>query len=147
MKEKIKQLRNLKKQIVQDVFDSDLSKVEKLKIFSEQDLLGTSPYIVHIFEDKYRDEIPEEPPGYKLMTDDYFSDGEKYDRGVIIDFYENIESILEEVEYYKRSLDEKIEVITARNGNWKKEISIQQFIDDIYDFVLEHKVIKFYFDW
>lgn len=144
--DKVLQFNNNKKNLVDEIFnDNSLSKYDKLKLISENKLLPYDTFKTHhsfgFDEEKY---IKDNKLSY-LITDDYFEMLECA-RHEIVDYFETIEYLyigIGEDEFYGDIL-----VLKSRGEPVVEfSISIDNFVDYIYETVVESGYIGFHNDW
>ena len=160
---------NLKEEFLQEIISDDtLTKVEKLKVISQNKLFRTSSSIeepFHQYYQEYLNMFNRDP-----CVDDFFTIHEYCRRsddrhqGIFWDLAQVAESA--ERGYYShesgsrissiapdlnndepQELNDKIVIFTNRTNKTTFSITTRQFIDAIYDWCIESKIIGFEFDW
>jgi hypothetical protein len=161
IKELKARIKNLKEELINEVLnDNTISKLEKLRVISDENLFPYASYIVSPFHDTkyYREylEIVSQNPEYQKRynhdrtgrschAEDYFHRRE-YDRHQTIDFADTLEWMDDD---YDDDESDKKGIVIFRNSTTKDVCSItsEQFIDCIYNWCVKNKKIGFIFDW
>ena len=138
-----KTIQDAKNKFIESIIsDTELSKVEKLRFISDNDLFGTESYICDIFPEYYTEYLN------MLMAkgvqhpciDDYFHTRE-YQRHEVV----NLADICEEISY--EDSNDIIIIMTNRTTTDVFSISKYEFIDAAYSWCIENKSIGFEIDW
>jgi hypothetical protein len=140
----LEKINQLKEQLLQEILDSDLTKIEKLKQIDDSQLFGINCYIQHIFseqEEKLENLVKEKTGQKWAIVDDFFHDGE-YERYRTINLYEILKSYFEDKENF-----EKITIATNRSTEDIIEVTYEEFEDIIYNWCISNKMIGFIMDW
>lgn len=127
--------------------DTEISKVEKLLLISDNDLFKTESYICHPFDESYRQEyldILKKKGENRPIIDDWFHQQE-YQRHEVINLADIVENVNEDGYYGEE--DNLITIYTNRTTKDKFKISKYEFIDTIYDWCVKNKCIAFELDW
>ena len=148
---------------VQEILDDNLlSKIEKLNCLTDEQLWGIAPYIQHEFKQWETEAIELEKmeaerlltvPGTDICNRQFYQSKmtdsmlyhivslEKYETCYYVDI---LESIIDE---YGSDGNQLIPIITTRHPKIKLEKTVNEIIDAIFDYCVEHKIIGFTFDW
>lgn len=150
-------MKELKAQALKDIInDNELSKVDKLKLISNNDLMETNSCVCDPFE-KYQDDYLTKvasDPNYEYRK--YYTDINRLKSSVIVDdFFTNRDYQrhqvvdLSEIASYIDSEDpnDKILIYTNRSSKLKCFISPKEAVDTIYDWVISNNTIAFEIDW
>ena len=146
-----------REEIKQTIIDSDLSKVEKLKIFSEYDLMEEDRWLCHPFEDLYGDEYTAHLIEIAKNSNNthwqfwanqghFIIDEEIYDgrqRHEIIDLGNYFEGYLEDEDG-----DQMITVLTNRTITSEVfKVPMSKVVDDLYNWCVTNNIIRYAIDW
>lgn len=152
-------LKDMKSQMLKDVIsDESLSKLEKLKLISDNELMGFDSAWCDPFYEKYHKTyitIVSETPEFKakwgkyptmklenaVSTDDFFVNNH-YERHQLINLSDIAEMI--DVEWDD---SQKVLIYTNRTTKDTFQITKEEFIDTIYEWVIKNKFIGFELDW
>ena len=152
-------LKDMKSQMLKDVIsDESISKFEKLKLISDNELLGFDGGWCDPFYEKYHKTyitIVGETPEFKakwgkyptmslenaVSTDDYFVNND-YERHQLVNLY----NVVNDISNYRKD-SEKILIYTNRTTKDTFQITKEEFIDTIYEWVIKNKFIGFELDW
>ncbi len=142
-----KQFKEIKEELIQSIISNDsLSKIEKLKLFDENNLFIIDGYIGRIFDkqkDAFKKFLKFTLNYNEIYTYDYF-DINEYSRHTAINLYHLLLSYIKEANDIDFN-DKFIIILKSEDNNFK--ISINEFIDIVYDFCIENKMIGFTYDW
>lgn len=165
LKNKIIQLKIDRLAEVKD--DQILSKVEKLKIFHNENLMQVNEWISHPFSEYINIfKNLEKTLDKTVIIDDWIGmNADKCHRGQQISYAELVSEIIEQVENIKKTMaDTEITTMTipivSVRGKWnyssspsKKEntslieIPVEEAIDHLYNYAIENNESGFTFDW
>ena len=152
-----KRMKSMKDEMLKDIIsDTQLSKLEKLRLISSNNLMESDSSWCDPFEDKYRElyiNIVVETPKFKdewgkynipaggyrnwVTIDDYFVIND-YQRHQMVDLADVAEG---------ESMNDKIAIYTDRTTHQYYTITAQEFVDAIYDWVIKNNTIAFELDW
>ena len=144
---------SLKEEALQEVInDNSLSKVQKLRLIDDYDLLDYHEWINHPFAE-WNDEVfeLERIEAQKLLNEGkitYFHQSSMVDD----DINHHCENKGERISYadYLDSIEEyedKIPVLTTRNPHITLYKTYEEVVDYLYDYCLMNKIIGHVFDW
>jgi hypothetical protein len=155
LQNKLDSIKNIKEHLTNDILnDLTLSNLEKLQLIKEHNLFKVEPFILHVFE-KYLPEYQQQiiDSGTfdfsKRSVDNLTFDDWFFERGTerheMVDFVEIIEMFNDPV--FPTDPEELVTVLVNRTTDHTFDITGEQFLQDIYDFAVENKVIGFTYDW
>lgn len=124
--------------------DTEISKVDKLCLISDNDLFKTNSWICDPFRDEYYKEyeIQLAEKGVTNPCIDDWSHERDYQRHQTINLADILEEIVDEGDE-----DELITIYTNRRTNDTFKISKYEFIDTVYAWCIKNKCIAFDIDW
>jgi len=134
--------------------DTEISKVEKLCLISENDLFKTNSWICDPFHDEYFKEY-ESQLAKKGVTnpciDSWVHNRDPFSNNGTVLFrflrHETV-NLAEILEYMDEDdNDELITIYTNRRTSDTLKISKYEFVDTIYDWCIKNKCIAFEIDW
>lgn len=125
--------------------DTEISKVEKLCLISENDLFKTNSWICDPFHDEYFKEY-ESQLAKKGVTNPCI-DSWVHNRDLQRHETVNLAEILEYMDEDDDDNDELITIYTNRRTSDTLKISKYEFVDTIYDWCIKNKCIAFEIDW
>lgn len=139
IEETIANFKDAQKSIVDAIFKSDMTKLEKLKMLSEKDLLGYNGYICHVFIQSplLKQRIADTFANDRMLDD---IDPEYTPRYSSVDLYQRYLSDLEYEEF-------PLTVISCRGSKEIIDVTQEELIDIIYDWVETNRQIGFEVDW
>lgn len=124
--------------------DTEISKVEKLLLISDNDLFKTNSWICDPFHDEYFKEY-ESQLAKKGVTNPFSILLLHYlQRHETVNLAEILESMYEDDEDDNNGL---ITIYTNRRTSDTLKISKYEFVDTIYDWCIKNKCIAFEIDW
>lgn len=151
-------MKAMKEEALSDIIaDTTMSKVEKLEFISQNNLMETESSWCDPFQDKYLDDYINkviETPEFKekwgkynltnsrnyVTTDDYFVNRD-YQRHEVIDLADLA------IDVSESNPSDKITIYTNRSTKDSCQITPQEFVDTIYDWVIKNNTIAFELDW
>ncbi len=149
--ESIKQLEDLfevhKQDFLRVIFTSELSKTEKLILIQKHNLLPVSGWIEHPFhkqELELQKAVMLQSGRTYCITDDFFRYTDRHDTIYFGDVVKDLKESVEDTDY---EYTEVITIVTNRTNSDVISVTINEFIDIIYDFVVEKQIIGFKMDW
>ncbi len=140
-------IEQLKKVRIQEIIGSEstLTREEKLRTLSREDLWKHNRWIVHIFPE-WEAELKEQvlATGKSVgITDDFIIEAVRdWDRGADID----IDDILDIIEDHTDD-DGNIEVVTCRNSDLTIVKTRDEVLDQVFNFFMQEQIVGFKFDW
>jgi hypothetical protein len=157
IKEKLKEIEDLKVIAKNDIInDENTSKLEKLTLLRDNDMLGVCNSIAEIFPDWEDESIhlemqaaiddgkDPEKDYICTITDDMFCN-DNYDRHQTVDLV----SIIENISWDNEDLDKDTMVVIRNRGKYKTNLkkTINEVIDVMYDWCIETNQYGFVMDW
>ena len=147
---KLDYLKEAKEKAINEILNSDMDKLTKLKTIEDNGLWGYSKYINHEFSE-WEEEAKElerttaeenNKTYHSKMTDSIFDPStfmfEKYES---VSYVEALNRIL------KKHKTDLVPVITTRNPVVSLYKTKEEIINTVYDFCVENKIIGFENDW
>lgn len=121
--------------------DTEISKVDKLCLISDNDLFKTDSCIRDPFYDEYYKEYESQlsKKGVRNPCIDSWVSNRDFQRHEIV-------NLADELEYMDED-DGLITIYTNRRTDDTLKISKYEFIDAVYDWCIKHKCIAFEIDW
>lgn len=153
LQNKLDSIKNIKEHLTDDIInDLTLSNLEKLQLIKEYNLFKIKPFVCGVFNKylpKYKQQIIDSGTFDfskrnvdSLIFDDWFVE-RGTERHELVDFVE----IIEDFDIEDFSDDNKVTVLVNRTTNHIFDITVEQFLQDIYEFAVENKIIGFTYDW
>ena len=156
-----KQIEELKEQRIQEIINDDsLTKLEKLKLFSEEDLFEIKDYIQDdvIFKewvDELTVMVKEQTKRDRVTTDTFLSpashDFDKYSTLYLYDIEYVLENLLEDHdEDYDGELFDyhnPLPVVTSRCSDLTINKTPAEVLDMVYQYAITNKVCGYEIDW
>lgn len=124
--------------------DNEVSKVERLRLISDNDLFRTDSWICDPFHDEYYQEymdlLKEKGASRNPIVDDWTHNNE-YQRHQTVNLADIVENIEEDDD------GGLITIYTNRTTPDVFQISKYEFVDAVYDWCIKNKCIAFEIDW
>jgi hypothetical protein len=139
-------IKKLKDDLLNEIINSvTISKKDKLRMISDNDLFKTDCYICDPFHDRYWDQYAS-IVGKNSCIDSYFHNRD-YDRHEKVDLADLVEDVEDDSNLDPSQRTNRIIIYTNRTTKEVFKISNVEFIDTIYEWCIKNKKIGFEIDW